>query len=83
MSDDRLKTLRAKSKAWRAAGEAFARACEARSSGFELVRLGKVVDKSIQEYLDLLASITGKHPRKLPPLPLGDALVPKKKPTDE
>jgi hypothetical protein len=83
MTDDRLKTLQVKSKAWRAARKAFVRACEAKASGFELVRLGKVVEKTTREYLDLLGSITGEPPRKLPPMPLGDALVPKKKPTDE
>ena len=83
MSDDRLKTLRASQKAYRAAHKALVPAQEAKASGFELVRLGKVLEKPMQEYFDLLAKITGEPPRKLSPLPLGEALVPKKKPTDE
>jgi hypothetical protein len=79
MSDNRLKTLRA----YRAAAKAFLRAHESKASGFKRVRLGKVLEKPMQEYFDLLASIIGEPPRKLPPPPLGEALVRKKKPTDE
>jgi hypothetical protein len=78
-----MKTQRAKFEAYRAAKKAFERASKAKASPFELVRLGKVVEKTGQEYSDLIASITGEPPRKLPPLPLGEALVPKKKPIDE
>jgi hypothetical protein len=83
MSDDRLETLRARQKAYRAAQKALERAHEAKASGFELVRLGKVLEKAMQEFYDPLASIIGEFPRKLPPLPLDEALLPKKKPTDE
>jgi hypothetical protein len=82
MSDERLKTLRASLKASRATQRALERAYEAKACGFELVRLGKVCEKPKQEFSDRLASITGEPPRRLPPLPLGEALVPKK-PTDE
>jgi hypothetical protein len=80
MSEDRYNALLAKSTAWLAAWEALGNAYEVNASGFERVRLGKVYEKAAQEFSDLLASINGESPRKLPPLPLGEALVPKKKP---
>jgi hypothetical protein len=83
MSDERLKALQASLEAYRAAGEALVRAHEAKASGFEQVRHGKFCEKAAQKFSDLLAKINGEPPRKLPPLPLGEALVPKKKPTDQ
>ena len=49
------------------------------ASGFELVRLGKEVEKTTQAYRNLIASITGEPPRKIKPPPLGEALVPEKR----
>jgi hypothetical protein len=83
MSNDRLKTLRAKLEAYRADHAALVRAYEAKASGFELARLGKAVKKTMQEFSDFVASITGEPPLKFEPPPLGEALVPNKKPTDE
>ena len=49
-------------KAYIAARNVLARACEAKASRFELVRLGKVFEKARREYSDLFASITGFGP---------------------
>ena len=77
-SSDRLKALRAAWKAQQKATKALMRAYEVNASGFERVRLGKEVQQSMQACLNLLGEITGEPPRKLPPPPLGEAIVPKK-----
>ena len=79
MSSGKLKALRKAAKAYQGAYEALIQAYKTNASGFELVRLGKEVEKTAQAHLNPIASITGEPPLKIKPPPLGEALVPEKR----
>ena len=70
MSSAKLKALQKAAKAHQRAGEALMHAYKTNASGFELVRLGKEVEKTAQAHLNLIASITGEPPPKITPSPL-------------
>jgi hypothetical protein len=77
-SNERLKAIQKAAKAHYKAIEAVMRGYETGTSGFELVRLGKEVERTNQAFLDLMATTTGKPPAKVKPPPLGEGLVPKR-----
>ena len=77
-SNERLKAFQKAAKAHYKASEAVMRAYETGASGFELVRLGKEVERTTQAFLNLIATTTGEPAAKVKQPPLGEGLVPKR-----